>query len=64
MTDEQVLAGCRVLKPAIFRYGLAPLATDGDGTRKMMAETERTVRAILAAALYEPPFGPPLGRNE
>lgn len=50
MTDEEVLAGCRVTHPALFRHGLSPEPTDGAGTKAKMAEVVQRTRSILLAA--------------
>lgn len=51
VTDEMVLAGCRVLHPSLFQKGLEPLASDGPATRSTIARDIASVRAILTAAL-------------
>ena len=51
VTEEMVLAGCRVLHPSLFSRGINPLPQDGPATQGIIAEDVRKVRAILAAAL-------------
>ena len=58
MTDEQVLAGCREVYPALFRHGLTGLPSDGTGTKQQMESTVKLVRRILAAAEKAAPANP------
>jgi hypothetical protein len=49
-SDEEILAGCRALYPALFRDGLEPQKVDGPQTVSKMREVRDRVRRILEAA--------------
>jgi molybdopterin converting factor small subunit len=51
VTDEMVLAACRVAAPALFKAGLEPHSRDGPATISHMRETADRSRKMLAAAL-------------
>ena len=50
VTNEQLLAGARVLSPLLFQHGLEPRVRDGERTRQRMADEVDLVRRILEAA--------------
>ena len=51
VTDDMVLAGCRVMNPNLFRPGLHSLPNDGPNTKKRMDDVREKVREILEKAI-------------
>lgn len=59
VTDDMVLAACRVRSPEIFRHGLQGLKTDGEKTAATLARESNEVRSMLNAALSDRKIAPP-----